>query len=111
MARTVLAVQQVARTGLTPSFSAANVDGHNVANDGKVVLEVKNGSGAPINVTFQTPGSVDGNAIADLVVAVPAGGDKICGPFPPGIYNQADGTMYVDFSAVTTVTVAALRMA
>lgn len=112
MARTALVPQQVVRTGLTPVFSAANVDGHSVANDGHTMLEVKNASAAPINVTIVTPGLVDGNAIADLVVAVPANtGDKMIGPFPPGIYNQADGTIYVDFSAVVTVTVAAVRTA
>ena len=112
MARTALVPQQVVRTGLTPVFSAANADGHSIANDGKVVLEVKNTSGAPINVTIQTPGSVDGLAIADLVVAIPlTSGDKIIGPFPPGIYNQADGTIYVDFAAAPGLTVAALRIA
>lgn len=112
MARTALVPQQVVRAGLTPVFSAANADGHSVANDGHVMLEVKNGSGAPITVTVQTPGTVDGLAIAELVVTIPAtSGDKMIGPFQPGIYNQADGTIYVDFSAVTTVTVAAVRTA
>lgn len=112
MARTALVPQQIVRTGLTPVFTAANVLGHSVANDGHVMLEVKNGSASPINVTVQTPGTVDGLAISELVVVVPAtSGDKMIGPFPPGIYNQPDGTIYVDFSDVTTVSVAAVRMA
>lgn len=112
MARTVLAAQQVSRAGLTPVFSAGNADGHFVPNDGRVILEVKNTSASPVNVTVQTPGTVDGNAIADLVVAVPAtSGDKMIGPFPASIYNQADGSIYVDLSAATGVTVAAVRVA
>mgnify|MGYP005823896815 CR=1 FL=1 len=110
--RTALVPQQITRAGLAPAFSAAVADGHSVANDGHVFIEVKNASGSAVTVTVQTPGMVDGLAIAELQVSVPAtNGDKMIGPFPPGIYNQADGTIYVDFSAVTSVTVAALRMA
>jgi hypothetical protein len=109
--RAVLVPQQVTRQGLTPVFSTVTSEGVSVANDGRMVLEVKNTSASSVNVTVQTPGSIDGLAIADLVVAVPAtNGDKIIGPFQPGIYNQPDGTIYVDFSAVASVTVAALRV-
>lgn len=110
MARTALTVLQVARTGLTPAYTAGNVDGHSIVNDGRVCTHVKNGSGSSINVTVQTPGTVDGLAVSDLVVAVPAGQERMIGPFPPGVYNQADGTVYVDLSAVTTVTLAAVRL-
>lgn len=110
MARTALAVQQISRAGITPSYSAANADGHSVLNSGKEFLHVKNGSGSSINVTVQTPGTVDGQAIADRVVAVGAGAEKMIGPFPPDTYNQpGTNTLYVDFSAVTTVTVLAGR--
>lgn len=111
MARTALAVQQVSRSGLNPTFSAANVDGHSVKNTGAEAVYVKNGGGAPINVTIPTPGTVDGQAIGDRVVAVPNGGERIIGPFPKNVYDQP-GTddVHVDFSAVTSVTVAALRV-
>ncbi len=110
MARTALTVNDVVRSGLAWAPSAANVDGHSILNNGHVVLYVKNGGGAGINVTIQTPGTVDGNAISDLVVAVAAAGEKILGPFPPDIYNQSTGDLYVDFSGVTTVTVFAVRI-
>lgn len=112
MARSALATQQVTRTGLTPAFTTPNVDGHSVPNDGHVMLEVKNASAAPITVTVQTPGVVDGLAISERVVTVPlTSGDKMIGPFPPGIYNQPDGVFNVDFSAVVDVSVAAVRLA
>lgn len=111
MARTALSVQQIARSGLEPAYSAANADGHSVVNDGKLTfVHVKNGSGSSINVTIATPGSVDGNAIADKVVAVPAGEERIIGPFPTSWYNQSDGTVHVDFSAVTAVTCGAFKI-
>lgn len=111
MARTALALQVPVRAGLTPSFTAANVDGHSIANDGHTCIEVKNASGSPINVTFPIPVLVDGQAVTSLVVSIPATtGDKIIGPFPPATYNQADGKLYVDFSAVTSVNCAAIQV-
>jgi hypothetical protein len=111
MARTALSLQEIIRTGLSPSYTAANVDGHSVANDGKLTfVHVKNGSGGEVTVTIDTPGTVDGLAIADRTVAVPAGEERIIGPFPTAYYNQADGTVHVDFSAVTSVTIAAFKV-
>lgn len=115
MARTDLSVQDIARSGLAPSFSAANADGHAIYNDGKTFIEVKNTDASPITVTIQTPGTVDGLAISDRTVTIPATtGDKMIGPFPPDKYNQISGSdkgkVYVDFSAVSNVTVAALRL-
>jgi hypothetical protein len=112
MARTALSVQEIVRTGLDPSYEAANTDGESVANDGRTFVHVDNASGGSINVTVVHPGTVDGLAVADLVVAVPAGEDRMIGPFPAR-FNQTGsdaGKLYVDFSAVASVTVAALRV-
>jgi hypothetical protein len=90
--------------------------GNKVLNDGKTFLYVINGSGAPIDVTINTPGTVDGVSIADLVVSVAATGDaggadkKFIGPFT-GIFNQTDGYIWAVCSAVTTVTMGAFRLA
>lgn len=112
MARTALAVQTVVDEGIIPAYSAANVEGHYVDNDGDVILHIKNGGGAPINVTIQTGGTLMGEPVADKVVAITNGGEKLIGPFPPALYNQPSGAdagrIYVDFSAVTSVTCAAI---
>ena len=111
MSLTTLAVQQIVRTGLTPALAAANADGSYVPNDGRMYLQVKNTNGSPVTVTVDTPGTVDGLAVADLPVVVPATtGDKKIGPFPPDTYNQPDGTIKVTFSAVTDVTIGAFRL-
>jgi len=110
MARTILSVQDIARSGLEPSYEAANADGESVANNGRVFVHVKNGSGSSVTVTIQTPGTVDGLAVADRTVAIPAAEERMIGVFPPADYNQSDDAVYVDFSAVTTVTVAAIRL-
>ena len=111
MARTDLTVQQIVRTGLEAVYAAADGSNQNAfANDGRTFLRVVNGGGSPINVTIDTPGSVDGLAVSNLVVAVTNAEDRLIGPFPTNIYNQSDGKVYVDWSAVTSVTVAALRL-
>lgn len=110
MARTALAVQQIARAGTTAAYTAPNVDGHAVQNHGRgEFLHVKTGA-TPCTVTLQTPGTVDGLAIADRVVALGADDDQFIPLGVPGTYNQP-GThdVHVDFSAVAAVTVAALR--
>ena len=110
MARTSLTVQDVERSGLEPSYASANVDGNSFANNGRVILHAKNGSGGAITVTVKTPGTVDGLAVADRTVSVPAGEERMIGVFPPADYNQSDGDVYIDYSGVTSLTVAALRI-
>lgn len=110
MARSSLTLQDVERSGLEPSYASANADGNSFANNSRVVLHAKNGSGSPITVTVKTPGTVDGLAVADRTVAIPAGEERIMGVFPPADYNQSDGSVHVDYSDVTSLTVAALRI-
>lgn len=104
MARTALASQQVTTSGLTATMSAANVDGHEVSPS---ILVVTNGSGGSINVTSVTPGTVDDNVVADKIVAVGAGATKYIKVSSQG-YAKANGKVDVNFSAVTSVTVASL---
>ncbi len=111
MSLTTLSAQQIVRTGLTPVLAAANGDGSYVANDGRIYLDVAN-SGTEKTVTVDTPGQVDGLAIANLAVVIPATtGHKVIGPFPPDTYNQSDGTIKITFSPdVTGLTIGAFRL-
>lgn len=111
--QTVLAVTNITRAGVTDTLTAAITDGHRFSNDGKTFLEVANGYTDTVTVTVETPGTVDGLAIADLAVAIPAGSTKFIGPFQPSLFNQLTGYagfVYVTYSSVTTVTVAAWRL-
>lgn len=110
MARSEISHQQIVRTGLEQTYASANADGNKFSNDGRMFLHVKNGAGAPIDVTIQTPGTVDGLAVADQVVTVTNGEERMIGPFPANIYNQDDRMVYVDYSSATSVTVAVLRL-
>lgn len=110
MARTALTPITSTRAGVALTYSAANADGHSIANTAeRVMLLVNNGSASAITVTFDVPKTVDGNAVADLTGTVAAGAVKMFGPFPMALYNQtASAVVNVDFSAVATVTVAAV---
>lgn len=110
MARAALTVQDIERSGLEPSYTAAIADGHSFENNGRVFIHVKNGDAASKDITIQTPGTVDGLAVADRVVSVPADEERMIGPFAPSQYNQSDGSVYVDYSAITSVTIAAIEM-
>lgn len=110
MARTALTVQQITRSAITPSYAAANVDGHSVPNDGQMFLHIKTG-GTGATVTVQIPTKVDGIAVANggRQYVIGTSTERMIGPFPPGSYNQGANEVYVDFSSVTTVTIAAIR--
>lgn len=108
MARTAITAQVATPAGLAPAFEPANVDGNSFVLRQSRALRVKNGSGASVNVTIPTPGTVDGLAIADRVVAVAAGADMLIGLGRGDVYRQTDGSVYVDYSAVTSVTVAVI---
>jgi hypothetical protein len=102
-------VQTAAATGVVPTYGAAAASDE-FANNGRTVLHVKNGGGAPINVTIASAYTLDGLALADQVVAVANGAEKIIGPFSTAVYNDASGNVTVTYSATTSVTVAAISI-
>ena len=104
-----LAVSTVSRTGVDIAGVAAGAGGDEFANDGYTFFKVTNGSGGSINVTVDCVATVDGLAVTDRVVAVAAGASKMIGPFSPSQYNNGNGRVAVTYSAVTTVTVIALK--
>jgi hypothetical protein len=103
----VLTVQEISRSGLNPSYDSAAAGGDEVPNDEITFLHIKNGSGSSIDVTIQTPGTVDGLAITDRTVAVPASAERMIGPFPAAYYSS---TLTISYSDTTSLTIAAIRM-
>jgi len=118
MAYTALTVQNITRAGLEPTMTAAAAAGNYFPNDERTFLRVKNGSGSDITVSVSYGRRVDGATLTDTkdVVIPDTTGDVFIGPFPKSDYDQpvgsetGPGTVNVDFSAVTTVTVAAVRI-
>jgi hypothetical protein len=106
-----ITVNQIVRAGITVTSLPDSADGTN-GNKFRwyknAYLEVENGGGASITVTINTPGTVDGQAIDDLAVSVPAGARKKIGPFT-GTFLQSDGYVWATFSAVSSVNIGAYR--
>lgn len=91
--------------GTAPTFAAPLAS--DTAGIGSILI-VKNASGASINVTLETPGTLStGDAYPDKVYAVPAAGER----WIPILrdYRQASGVANVTFSATASVTVAAIN--
>lgn len=83
---TPLAIGRATPANITTGKTAA-VSGTNylIANDGNTRIYAMSTAGA--NLTVATPGTVDGLAITDLVVALTGTSIYLLGPFPAASYG------------------------
>ncbi len=107
MPRSTPATQAATVVGLNPvAFTAPDALG-DVVDPGSILL-VQNDSAGVVTVTVQTPGNVEGLALAENAVAVAAGAmcaitlDSRTYKRPNGAADA--GKVYVDYSAVASVT-------
>ena len=105
----VLTLQNIDRLGAAPTYAAATGGGDSFPNDERTLVHIKNGGGA-ISLSVQTQLTVDGKPVADDSINVPAGGERMVGPFPAPIYNDANGRVNLAYSGVTSVTVGVFRL-
>jgi hypothetical protein len=107
----LLTKQAIDFDGVTPAYVAAAGGGDQFLPGRRTFFHIKNGGGAPITVTFATPGTVDGLAVADNAVSVTNAQERMIGPFDPATYAQADDSRVdVTYSAVTSVTVGVFEL-
>lgn len=90
MPATDIPVNVVVRTGSgiadpTPA-TADNVNNNSFINDGRTMLRLTATSGTP-TLTVVTPGTVDGNAVADVVYTLSTS-VVFVGPFPTEIFGS-----------------------
>jgi hypothetical protein len=107
--------QKVVIGGLAYTTASAGGAGDLVDNsDGKTFLLINNASAGAINVTVTAQVSSLVTAthgtltVSSNVVAVAAGTTRLIGPFPKQAYNNSIKQLVISYSAVTSVTVAAL---
>jgi hypothetical protein len=114
-----LTINDIDSDGLDYSgaLAAAAAGGDTIKEDGleRTFLAVDNAGGSSIDVTItaqdttvNAPG-VGEVSVSDIVVSVPAGADRLIGPFPSA-FIDASGNVAVGYSDDTSVTVAALRL-
>jgi hypothetical protein len=83
-------------TDLSPTAAGASGDKFPAGAD--VWLFLENSTGSAITVTIDTPGTVRGQAIADLAITVPANGYAVRGPFPADVFGDAGGLLSMTYS-------------
>lgn len=117
MPRTAFTVTTAAAAGtVLPAAGAVDAaSGNSFPNpNGRAFIEITNGAGAPITVTFTTNGvyyvGAVQYAVADLAVTVTNATSKICGPFDRPLFNDATNNVLVDWSSGTTITARVIEL-
>lgn len=112
MPRTALPVQTAALTGTALTFTAVtSASDAVVPNPGRVLL-VNNASAGTITVTIRTNANVHGLTVPDRTVSVLASKIEAISCHPNASEHiQGDGTFWVDYSAIATVTSAYVQVA
>lgn len=106
-----ITIQKFSTVGVGPSYTAAAAGGDNFVNNGSTYYIVKNSSASPVTVTFNSVEPCSYGFDHDQIETVAAGATKQIGPFNPKRFNDnTTGKVSVTYSAVATVTVAALDL-
>lgn len=105
-----LPLQAITRAGLNATLQAADAAGDTLIPSERTFLRVNNGSAAAITVTINSVRPCDQGFDHDAVVSVAAGARPDIGPLPPERFAGAGGVVSVTYSAVASVTVAAVAL-
>ncbi len=108
-----LTVNEIGRTGfnLTTGDVAAAGGGDEFVNTGREALYVDNAGDSACVITLDIEQTVDGQAVTDPTVSVPANSIMAIGPFQTAIYNNSTtGRVSFTYDQVVTVTVAVLQL-
>lgn len=103
-----LTPQIVAAAGTAITYAAASGGGDVVLNAKGATLRVKNGDASSHTVTLTATKACDNGTLHDLGPTTVAAGAEKDIPIPAKCVNAATGSCAVTYSAVTSVTVAAI---
>lgn len=100
-----LSTAAAARAGveLVAGAVACSVGGDVFTNTGEEVLFLTNTGGLPITVSIAHQDLVDGRAVAARTVVVDGGSVEAIGPFPVGLYSDANGLTHLSYSSVANL--------
>lgn len=105
-----LSVQKIILTGIKPTYVTASAGGDDFENSGRVFLHVKNEHTGPQTITINSLRICDLGYDHDAVVTIPAGEERLIGPFPRFRFNDPNGKVQVSYSGVTALTIAAIEL-
>lgn len=107
----LLTAQTVLTSGLQPTYVGASAGGDTFANsDERNYLHIKNASASAVNVTINSITPCNHGFDHDIVVSIPAGGERMIGTFAVNRFNNDQGVVSITYSAVASVTVAVIRI-
>lgn len=112
MARTTVTAIDPTVAGTNLTFSAADqANGNDCLFNGDVMINVVNTNAATRTITITANGAKEkGITIPNITATVPATtGNILIDDIPRDYYVQADGKIYIDWSAATNVTFAVIR--
>ncbi len=109
MARDTITVTATVRAGVLPALTTPNEGNEaEVANAAgrTIVVYISGLGGAAVGagartVTIQQVADPYGRIQNDAAFAVTNDAVAVFGPFPPLLYNQSDGTVQIDYDAVS----------
>lgn len=107
----VLTTTVVQPTGTAPNLVAAAGGGDRCEVGDTVFLHAKNASGGALTVTVDSVAPSSYGTDVDLVVSVPAAGERFIGPLKASRFSSAsDGLAAITYSGVTSLTVEPVRI-
>ena len=105
-----IAALPVTLAGVLKVFTAAEIGGDQFLNTGNEIIEVNNGSGVSVTVTFAPAGLPGGLSLATFGVTLTPSSTRIIGKFNSSLFSTATGFVTMTYSAVTSVNVVVLRV-
>lgn len=107
-----------ASAGTDPAMAAADAAGNDIINAGRGTLLIFQTAGTPANVTIKTqkaarPADAQfaAQAVADTVVALPATGIRVVGPFEAAFIKSTNsGTIEVRYDSVVNLKIGAVKV-
>jgi hypothetical protein len=103
-----LAMQPITPAGVGLAYATASVGGDLFTPGADVLLHLKNTGGSSLTVTVQAQAKVLDEATDDVIVTIPAGAQRLAGPFPaPFFADPADGLAVIAYSDAANTQVAA----
>jgi len=109
MAQLVIVNAQRQANAYTPTM--ADAAGDTFANTGAQLLLVEhtNQAGSAVTLTIATTLTIDGEAVNDKQIVIAPGEKHLLGPFPPNVYNDANGNVVLSYSSATDIDVTVIQ--
>ena len=105
-----LNVQRVSLSGLEPSFSNCDSGGDEFVNSGKAFIWIKNNDTSAHTVTIDSQEPCSYGYDHDVSVQVPAGEERLIGPFPKNRFNDSEGKVQISYDGVTNLQIAVIEI-